>query len=267
MRWDQDTLRAKVFHYVTCSFRGPVRLCPTTTDRVYISHGYEDDLRRLRVQVIMMGGRVETLVGASVRALTQRDPGLARQTIESDRAVDQHEIAIDGLCREILELRQPVASDVRFVTGALRLATDLERIADLGVSISRSALPLCAEAPLQPEVGFSRMAGEVESMLHEALDAFLAGDASKAEQVIARDQLVDNLSAQIFCELFTHVAANARCITQVLWMQSVAKYLERIGDHVTYLGELVVAMVRGEDICHGAKSGGSMRAVPYHERN
>jgi phosphate transport system protein len=240
---------------------------PTMTERVYINHGYDDDLRRLRVQVIMMGGRVETLVGASVRALTQRDPGLARQTIESDRAVDQHEIAIDGLCREILELRQPVASDVRFVTGALRLATDLERIADLGVSISRSALALCAEAPLQPEVGLARMASEVESMLHEALDAFLAGDASKAEQVIARDQLIDNLSAQIFCELFTHVVENARCITQVLWMQSVAKHLERIGDHVTYLGELVVAMVRGEDICHGAKSGGSMRAVPYHERN
>ena len=237
------------------------------TDRVYISHGYDDDLRRLRVQVIMMGGRVETLVGASVRAFAERDPELARRTIESDRAVDRHEIAIDGLCREILELGQPVASDLRFVTGAIRLATDLERIADLGVSISRSALALCAEAPLQPEVGLARMASEVESMLHEALDAFLAGDASKAEQVIARDQLIDNLSAQIFCELFTHVVENARCITEVLWIQSVAKHLERIGDHVTYLGELVVSMVRGEDICHGAKSGGSLRAVPDHERN
>jgi hypothetical protein len=88
MRWDQYTFRAKVFHYDTCSFRGLVRLWPSMTDRVYISHGYDDDLRRLRVQVIMMGGRVETLVSSSVRAFAERDPGLARQTIESDRAVD-----------------------------------------------------------------------------------------------------------------------------------------------------------------------------------
>jgi phosphate transport system protein len=237
------------------------------TERMYLSHGCEDDLRRLRVQVIAMGSRVETLVGASVRALTERNAELARRTIESDRKVTQHEPAIDHLCREILELRQPVAADVRFVTSALRLATDLEHIANLGVSISRSVLPLCTEAPLQPEVGLARMATEVESMLHEALDAFVADDASKATEIIARDHVVDNLSAQIFCELFTHVAANARCITQVLSMQSVAKYVERIGDHVTYLGETVVLMVRGEDVRHGAKLGNFVHAVPDHERN
>jgi phosphate transport system protein len=181
--------------------------------------------------------------------------------------MDQHESAIHGLCREILELRQPVAADVRFVTGALRLATDLQRIADLGVSISRSVLSLGTEAPLQPEVSLARMASEVESMLHEALDAFVADDASKAADVIARDHLVDNLSGQIFCELFTHVVANARCITQVLSTQSVAKYVERIGDHVTYLGKTVVLMVRGGDVRHGARFGGSIRAVPDQESN
>ena len=237
------------------------------TERVHIDQGHEDDLRCLRVQVIMMGGRVETLVGASVRALTQRDAELARRTVESHCAVDQHEIAIDSLCRRILARRCPALSDLRFVTSSLRLATDLERIADLGVSISRCVLDLCAEAPLQPEVGLPRMATEVESMLHEALDAFVASDPSRAKEVIARDQLVDNLSVQIFCELLTHVAQNTRCMTQALRLQSAAKYLERIGDHVTYLGEMVVLMVRGEDVRHAANSGGCMRAVANHERN
>jgi phosphate transport system protein len=206
-------------------------------------------------------------VNASVRALTECNAELARRTIESDSAIDQHESAIDGLGREIIQHRQPAASDLRIVTGSLRLATDLERIADLGVRMSRSVISLCTEKPLIPEVSLPRMAVEVESMLHEALDAFVASDPSRAKEVIARDQLVDNLSVQIFCELLTHVAQNTRCMTQALRLQSAAKYLERIGDHVTYLGEMVVLMVRGEDVRHAANSGDCMRAVANHERN
>jgi len=234
---------------------------------MHIDQEYGDDVRRLRVQLIMMGGRVEALVGASVRALTERDAELAHRTVESDCAVEQHEIAIDCLCRRILTRHQPVASDLRFVTSSLRLATDLEHIADLGVSIGRCALDLCAEAPLQPEVGLPRMAAEVESMLREALDAFVTSDASKAENVIARDQLVDNLSTQIFCELLTHVGQNAQCMTQVLRLQSVVKHVERVADHVTNLCETVMLMAGGEDVRHAANSGDSTRAVPNHERN
>jgi len=237
------------------------------TGRTYINQGYEDDLRRLRVQVIAMGGRVETLVNASVRALTECNAELARRTIESDSAIDEHEIAIDGLGREIIQRRQPAAADLRIVTGSLRLATDLERIADLGVRMSRSVISLCPHKLFIPEVSLPRMAVEVESMLHEALDAFVADNASKAAEVIARDHVVDDLSAQIFCELFTHVVGNARCIAPVLWMQSLAKHIERIGDHVTYLGETVLLMVRGEDIRHGVELGGFIRAIPDHERN
>ena len=227
----------------------------------------EDDLRRLRVQLIMMGGRVETLFSASVRALTERDIELAHQTAESDCAVEQHEIAIDCLCRRILACRQMVASNLRFVTSSLRLATDLERIANLGVSIGQCALDLCAVAPLQPAGGLPRMAAEVESMLHEALDAFVTSDASKAENVIARDKLIDNLSAQIFCELLTHVGENAQSITHALRLQAVVKYVERVADHITNLCETVAFMVGGEDLPHPANSGDSLRAVANHERN
>lgn len=215
----------------------------------------------------MMGGRVEALIGASIRALTERDAALARRTIDCDCVVDQHEITIDEICRDILTLRQQAPSDLRFVTGSLRLATDLERIADLGVSISRCALTLCAGSPFPINADLARMAAEVESMLHEALSAFVAGDASRAEKVIARDQLVHDFSAEILRVLFAHVAENARSITQAVQLQSVIKYVERVGDHAANLGETVVLMVRGEALRHGIQSGGSVRAVPDDKGN
>ena len=236
-------------------------------ERTCIDREYEDEIRRLRVQLIMMGGRVEALISSSIRAFTERDAELAHRSVESDCAVEQHQIAIDCLCRRILTLRRPAASDLRFVTSSLTLATDLERIADLGVSISRCVLDLCVEAPLQPEVGLPRMATEVEFMLHESVDAFVTSDASKAERVLARGQLVDNLSAQAFCESLTHVVENSRCITQTLRLQSVVKYVERIADHVSNLCKMVVLMVGGEDACPAVNAGDSMRAVPNHKTN
>ena len=235
--------------------------------RVHVDRGHEDDLGRLRVQLIMMGGRVEALIGASIRAFGERDATLARRTIDSDCVVDQHEITIDEICRDILTLRQPAASELRFVTSALRLATDLERIADLGVSISRCALDLCTGTPFPINADPSRMAAEVESMLHEALSAFVAGEASRAEEVIARGQLVHEFSAQVLRVLFAHVAEDARGITQAVQLQSLVKYIERVGDHVANLGETVVLMVRGEDLRHEISAGGSLRAVPDDQRN
>jgi phosphate transport system protein len=235
--------------------------------RVHVDRGHQDDLGRLRVQLIMMGGRVEALIGASIRALTERDTALARRTIDSDCVVDQHELTIDEICRDILMLRQPAASELRFVTTALRLATDLERIADLGVSISRCALDLCTGTFFPINADLSRMAAEVESMLHEALSAFVVGEANRAEKVIARSQLVHEFSAQVFRVLFAQVAENARGITQAVQLQSLVKYIERVGDHVADLGETVVSMVRGEDLRHEVSAGGSLRAVPDDQGN
>ncbi|MGB8297018.1 MAG: phosphate signaling complex protein PhoU [Polyangia bacterium] len=235
--------------------------------RVHVDRGHEDDLGRLRVQLIMMGGRVEALVGASIRAVTERDVALARRAVDSDCVVDQHEITIDEICRDILTLHQPAASTVRFVTSSLRLAIDLERIADLGVSISRCALDLCAGPSCPMNADLPRMAGQVEGMLHEALSAFVAGDASRAEEVIARDRLVDDLSAQIFRVLFAQVAESARGIRQAVQLQSLVKHVERVGDHVVKLGETVVLMVRGEDLHPAAPAGGSSRAVAEQQGN
>jgi phosphate transport system protein len=197
-----------------------------------------------------MGSHVEAIIGASLRALLERDSVLAQRTIEADRIVDRLEIEIDSLCLQILARRQPVASDLRFVTMVLKAVTDLERMGDLGVNISERVLELNDEPPLKPYVDLPRMADETQMMLRESLDAFVAKDADRARRVIARDQIIDDLYAQIFRELLTYMMEEAKNVYRATRLQSIAKYLERIADHATNLAELVVFMVKGSDIRH-----------------
>ena len=164
-------------------------------------------------------------------------------------------IDIDEHCMQVLARRQPVASDLRFLTTALKLVTDLERIGDLGVNICERVLELNGEPPLKPYVDMPNMAREVQEMLHEGLDAFVASDVERAQQVIARDRNVDAYYTQIFRELLTYMMEDPRNIFRATRLQSIAKYLERIGDHATNVGELVVFMVKGKDIRHAGKLG------------
>jgi phosphate transport system protein len=218
--------------------------------REHTDQEFEQELRHLREQLLLMGSHVEAIIGSSLRALLERDSVLARRTIEADRIVDRLEIEIDGLCLQILARRQPVASDLRFVTMVLKAVTDLERMGDLGVNISERVLELNDEPPLKPYVDLPRMADETQMMLRESLDAFVAKDADRARRVIARDQIIDDLYAQIFRELLTYMMEESKNVYRATRLQSIAKYLERIADHATNLAELVVFMVKGSDIRH-----------------
>ena len=218
--------------------------------REHTDQEFEQELRHLREQLLLMGSHVEGIISASLRALVERDSELAQRTIEADRVVDRLEIEIDGLCLQILARRQPVASDLRFVTMVLKAVTDLERMGDLGVNISERVLELNNETPLKPYVDLPRMADETQMMLREALDAFVAKDADRARRVIARDQIIDDLYAQIFRELLTYMMEESKNVYRATRLQSIAKYLERIADHATNLAELVVFMVKGNDIRH-----------------
>jgi phosphate transport system protein len=218
--------------------------------REHTDQEFEQELRHLREQLLLMGSHVEGIISASLRALVERDSDLAQRTIEADRVVDRLEIEIDGLCLQILARRQPVASDLRFVTMVLKAVTDLERMGDLGVNIAERVLELNNETPLKPYVDLPRMADETQMMLREALDAFVAKDADRARRVIARDQIIDDLYAQIFRELLTYMMEESKNVYRATRLQSIAKYLERIADHATNLAELVVFMVKGSDIRH-----------------
>jgi len=218
--------------------------------REHTDREYEHELHQLREQLLVMGSHVETIIGDSIKALIDRDTPLAERTIAGDRIVDQMEVDLDGLSLQILARRQPVASDLRFITLVLKVVTDLERIADLGVNVCERVLELNAEPQLKPYVDLPRMGREVQDMLREVLDAFVAKDAERARAIIKRDTVVDALYAQVFRELLTFMMENAHNVYRATRLQSIAKYLERMADHTTNLAEMVIFMVDGRDVRH-----------------
>jgi phosphate transport system protein len=218
--------------------------------REHTDREYANELRKLREQLLLMGATVEEMISNSVKALVERDSELAQRLIELDHQINSLEVNSDDLCLRILAKRQPVASDLRFITIAMKMVTDLERMGDLGVNICERVIELNAEPPLKPYVDLPRMAEVARDMVREALDAFVNHDAERAQQVIERDQTVDAYYAQIFRELLTYMMEDSRTIYRATRVQSIAKYLERIGDHATNLAEMVVFMVKGKDIRH-----------------
>ncbi len=222
--------------------------------RKHTDREFEGELQRLKDQILLLGGTVERLMAQSVRALLERDGNMARAGIAGDASVNHLEMEIDELCLQILARRQPVASDLRFVTTALKIVTDLERIGDLAVNICKRVIELNEEPPLRPYVDIELMAGIAASMVREALDAFLESDVERAERVIARDDDVDAFNTQIFRELLTYMMEDPRNVSRAIKIVNIAKTLERIGDHATNLAEMVVFMVRGMDIRHGGQA-------------
>ncbi len=219
-------------------------------DRRHTDREYENELAQVRERVLLMGARVEEMMTASRRAFAERDAQLANLTIRNDHQIDTLEIEIDELCLQVLARRQPVASDLRFITATLKLVTDLERIGDLCVNMCERVAEL-AEDPTYPTQGpLPRIGETAQAMLHDALDAFVAGDATKAEQVVERDNVVDAYYAQLFPELVAHMMSDPTVVFRSTRMLSIGKYIERIADHATNIGELVVFMVRGLDVRH-----------------
>jgi phosphate transport system protein len=213
---------------------------------------YEAELGEVRRLVLLMAGLVERMIADSVYALSARELDLARRTIEVDTKVDAAEKEIDDACMRILAKRQPMASDLRFVTLTLKMVTDLERIGDLAVNICERAIDLAEAGALErPHEDLHRLARLAQAMVHDAIDAFVARDADKARSVIARDGEVDALYDRVFDAILDDMrrdgAAGIHC---GIHRQSVAKWLERIADHGTNLAEQVIFMVKGKDIRH-----------------
>lgn len=221
--------------------------------RLHTDREYEGELQRIREMLLMMGAKVEEMLSQAMKALVDRDSELAERTLYIDRQINRLELEVDDLCLRVLARRQPVASDLRFLTMALKVVTDLERMGDLGVNICERVMELNEEPPLEPYHQIVDMAEAAQEMLREALDAFVAGDADRAQAIIERDSKVDAYYATIFRELLTYMMENPRNIFRATRVQSIAKYIERIADHATNLAEMVVFMVRGKDIRHSGK--------------
>jgi phosphate transport system protein len=215
------------------------------TDRVY-----EAQLEAVRRNLIVMAGRVEEMIAHAVKALVERDVDLARRTIGQDPKVNHCEVETDELCMQILARRQPLASDLRFITLALKMVTDLERIGDLAVNISHRAIDMSSEPPLKPWRDVPRMADIVQSMVRDAIDAFVRSDAAQAQAVIERDAQVDAIYTHVIREILGIMTEDGSSVERGIHVLSVAKFLERMADHATNLAEQVVFLVQGKDVRH-----------------
>ena len=221
---------------------------------------FERALVELNARIQRMGQLAEEMIAASTRALLERDAVLAWRTIEHDAEMNRLEVEIDDLCVDLLARRQPVASDLRFITTGLKIVTDLERIGDLSVNVCERAVELSHDAAQSIHSDLPRMAEAAGGIVRDALAAFFARDPDAARAVIARDRTVDAFFAQIFRELLTQMTNDPSSVQRATRVQLVAKYLERIADHGTNVAEMVVFMVRGRDIRHGgSEAGGAAR--------
>ncbi len=211
---------------------------------------FEDQLSELSQRLLRLGGLVEESIGRSVRALVDRDSGLARRVIDEDGEIDRLELEIDQLSMELLALQQPFAGDLRFITTAMKITTDLERMADLAVNVSERTLELNEEPQLKPFIDIPLMARRAEQMVHDSLDSFVRRDADAARRVIQLDDDLDRRMELVFREVVSFMIEDPQSIARALRLTSVAKYFERIGDHATNVCEQVVYMVEGRVIKH-----------------
>jgi phosphate transport system protein len=211
---------------------------------------FQEQLDLLSEKILCLGGMVEEAIGKSVRALVNRDSGLARDVIENDGEVDRMELEIDELCVGLLALQQPMARDLRFITTAMKITPDLERIADHAVNISERAIELNREPPLAPLIDIPAMAARAQEMVRGSLDALVRRDGAAAREIIAMDDELDIRMEQVFRSLLSYMLEDPATISRALRLSFVAKYFERIGDQATNLCEQIVFMSEAQVIKH-----------------
>jgi phosphate transport system protein len=211
---------------------------------------FHEELADLEQTLLAMGALVEDQIRRVMRALVERDDALAREVIERDRDVNAYDVGVDEKCVELLALHQPAAGDLRFVTTAMKIVTDLERIGDQAVNIAQRALELNAEPQLKPYIDLPRMAEQAQRMVRASLDAFVARDTALARRVCADDRPVDALNHQIFRELLTYMMSDPATIPRAIRLMLIARFLERVADHATNIAEMVVYMVESRMVRH-----------------
>ena len=197
-----------------------------------------------------MGGLVEDQIRRVMKALLERDDVMAQEVVERDRQVNTYDVEVDEQCVSLLALHQPAAGDLRFITTAMKIVTDLERIGDQAVNIAQRVLELNREPQLKPYIDLPRMAEKAQRMVKESLDAFVARDTALARQVCGKDAEVDALKEQIFRELLTFMMEDPRTIPRAIRLILISRFMERVADHATNIGEMVVYLVEGKMVRH-----------------
>jgi phosphate transport system protein len=211
---------------------------------------FDEELQQLKEKLLKMGSLVEDAIKLSVQALVERDNELAQKIIDNDRLVNTLDVEIDEESIRLIALRQPKAGDLRFITTAMKITTDLERMGDLGVNIAERALELNLEPILKPYIDIPKMREIAQGMTRDALDAFVRKDKKLAMDVIMRDDEVDDLKHSVLQELAFFMVQDPTTVTRAMKVSFVAQYLERIADHATNIAEMVIYLIEGKIIRH-----------------
>jgi phosphate transport system protein len=211
---------------------------------------FQQELELLKGKLLEMSALVESAVYRSVQGVVEKNEELAQQVLKNEARINQLEIEIDDMAISLLVLQQPVAADLRLITAAIKINTDLERMGDLAVNIAESALSLMKDPVIRPLIDIPHIAGLAQSMVRKALDAFVNRDTELARSVLAADDAVDNMRTANYHELISFMENNPQQISQALYLLSVVRNLERIADHATNIAEDVLFLVKGIDVRH-----------------
>ncbi len=213
---------------------------------------FQEELEQLKTRLLEMGGLAEDRVRSAVRGLVQRDAPVIDRVLAGDGPINQLHIEIDSRCFKLLALHQPMAVDLRAIVAAVKINTDLERVGDLAVNIAEAAERCIRVPPVKKLIDIPRMAGLAQSMLRDALDAFVRRDTVLAQRVLDEDDKLDALKTQIFRELLTYMLQDPSTIEAALDLILISRHLERIGDHATNIAEDVIFIVSARDVRHHA---------------
>jgi phosphate transport system protein len=213
---------------------------------------FQKELRELKEGLLNMAALVEEAINTAVQSLVKRDSDLAKKTFEGEDRINEMEIDIEDKCVKLLALRQPMAADLRFITSAIKIVTDLERMGDQAFNIAERAISLNREPQLKPYIDIPKMAELTQSMVKDVLDAFVTQNSKLARSVCERDDLVDELNDQVFREILTFMMSDPQTITRAVHLMIVCRCLERIADHATNIAEDVIFMLDARVIKHQA---------------
>ena len=223
---------------------------------------FDEELKGLRAKILEMAAHAEESIAYAVRCLKERDEELVGEVMRREEAINRLEIELDEMCLRLLALRQPMAADLRLITSAMKISSDLERIGDQAVNIIERTIELLRHPQLKPLIDIPRMADLAQDMVRDAIKAFIEGDDALALEVCRRDDRVDELNQQVFRELLTYMMQDPATITRAVDLILVGRHLERIADHATNIGEDVIYMVKGKTIKHHIEANRSLNAPP-----
>jgi phosphate transport system protein len=224
-------------------------------DRV-VPH-FQEELEALQSRLLQMGGLAEERVRACIEALESRDLTMVAQVMGGDEPINQLHIEVDNRCFRLLALHQPMATDLRAIVSAVKINTDLERVGDLAVNIAEAAQRYATHPPVKKLIDIPTMGTIAQTMLRDALDAYVRRDTALAHAVLNADDQLDALKTQVFRDLLTYMLKDPATVEPALDLILISRHLERIGDHATNIAEDVIFMVSAQDVRHHP---------PAHER-